>query len=164
MWHYASEMTGLTPVSTDPHVIFISQASLAHVSQIQIFFLALYSMAENFCLLIFSSRDLPSGVEIFNTFSICIFLKFVLFAGMQIRLVTRLHRDRRQPVSPNALTDEQALQSEVRGIYWKFYGALGAAIILIYNLLDGYAHWLILLGQLIWAPQILADAKKGKLC
>lgn len=58
-----------------------------HQRQISLFgisLLSLHTMAETFILLLFASADV-SNAENFNNFTVCLLLKFILFASMQVR-------------------------------------------------------------------------------
>lgn len=85
-WNYAFILNMLTVIEMARFGVQMATGEHQNsVSILGVLAMALGTMCETFLLLLFASQVLPANTELFNTFSIVLFLKFVLFASMEVR-------------------------------------------------------------------------------
>jgi len=93
----------------------------------------------------------------FNAIAIVAFFKFLLFSLLEARYMLIIWRRRRRDVFDEGW---DAARRELSWLYSRFYGVLVIGLIFIYHNLDNLST-IILLFQIYWVPQILADVYQG---
>ncbi|CAD7930564.1 unnamed protein product [Amoebophrya sp. A25] len=126
-----------------------------------IFALSLHTMTETFLYFVFSARGLPSNTELFNNFCVVIFLKFLLFASMEMRYLLTLWRTRREPVTADPVEEDRVFRRQIAVLYWRFYSTLLVLVFVVNSTLPDYFHMYAVLSQLYWLPQIIANVQHG---
>ena len=90
----------------------------------------------------------------FKALSLAAFLKLILFAIFELRLLLSIYKAR----FPNLFNDGWvAMRRELSVLYSKFYFALIFGVFVIYQL-QSFSKFLVLIGMSFWIPQIITNA------
>eukprot|EP00928_Gymnodinium_smaydae_P027709 TRINITY_DN21333_c0_g1_i1.p1 TRINITY_DN21333_c0_g1~~TRINITY_DN21333_c0_g1_i1.p1 ORF type:complete len:530 (-),score=52.31 TRINITY_DN21333_c0_g1_i1:79-1668(-) len=98
-----------------------------------------------------------SSWYIFNTIAIVSLFKFVLFSVVEARYFLAIWRHTQSEVLSQGW---DVVRRELSWMYSRFYGALALGLVLIYNNLR-HLHFIVLMFQAYWVPQIVRDAWQG---